>query len=131
MTQQRGNHLHVEEAAFDCPVVDIDLRRLQLGFSELFDRAAQAVQRLGLDVDDVVFDRVLVCRTTNVACLEVVADWVADKERLIAHIQSHLAQASTPTARGGDLATLRIVALKVIVRCETLPTRDFPSRHGD
>ncbi|MCH8243983.1 MAG: hypothetical protein IH897_15435, partial [Planctomycetes bacterium] len=41
---------------------DLSLDTLQREFGLLFDRAARALPKTGLDHDDVVFERRLVCR---------------------------------------------------------------------
>jgi hypothetical protein len=107
---------------FESTLAELDMRRLQVAFSDLFDRAAEAIQRLALDQDDIVLDRILVCRTPA-GLRETPAEWLADKDRLIAGLQAHL---GTPTETKRDSAPPSIAGLKVVVRSSPLPLREFP-----
>lgn len=118
--------LHTEEMAFHSSLADLDLRRLQLAFSDLFDRASEAIQRLGLDQDDIVLDRFLICRTPE-GPHDIPAEWISDKARLIQSVQAHLRSFAkgSPQAPVPPLAA-EILGLKVVVRAEPFPTREFP-----
>lgn len=134
-----------ESCAVCIPIPEIDLRELQARFGKLFDRAAEALFRQGLDHDDVVFDRILRCAHAG-GDVEIEAAWLADRDRLLAHIQqcisraedqNHLQAAGSmddtpgvPTdasrSQAGCAEVCTLVELRVVVRREPTSRRAFP-----
>ncbi len=90
---------------------DLPLETLQREFGRLFDRAARALQKTGLDHDDVLFERRLVCRRGDQEC-DVPADWLADRDRLVQSVRSSFHNANDLPSADGDV---RIEALRVDV----------------
>ncbi len=90
---------------------DLPLETLQREFGLLFDRAARALQKTGLDHDDVLFERRLVCRRGDQTC-DVPADWLADRDRLVQCVRSAFPDADNVPSADGDM---RIEALRVDV----------------
>ncbi len=90
---------------------DLPLETLRREFGLLFDRAARALQKTGLDHDDVVFERRLVCRRGD-QTRDVPADWLADRDRLVQCVLSAFADANKLPSADGDV---RIEALRVDV----------------
>ncbi len=95
---------------------DLSLETLRREFGLLFDRAALALQKTGLDHDDVVFERRLVCRRGDQTC-DVPADWLADRDRLIQCVRSAFPDASNLPPADTDV---RIEALRVDVVVDRL-----------
>ena len=98
----------------DCPFEGnaraLDARLLRDGFAPLFERAGEAVQRAGRDVDEVVFERFLRCRSSRGDAFDVAAEWLADPDRLLAAIGAGCGQA--------DVDDIRIESLHVVVTLE-------------
>ncbi len=92
----------------------LPLETLQREFGLLFDRAARALQKTGLDQDDVLFERRLVCRRGD-QTRDVPADWLADRDRLVQCVRSAFPDANDFPSAGGDV---RIEALRVDVTAD-------------
>ena len=90
---------------------DLPLETLRREFGLLFDRAARELQKTGLDHDDVVFERRLICRRGDQTC-DVPADWLADRDRLVQCVRSAFPDANNLPSADGDV---RIEALRVDV----------------
>ena len=90
---------------------DLPLDTLQREFGLLFDRAARALQKTGLDHDDVLFERRLVCRRGDQTC-DAPADWLADRVRLVQSVRSAFPGANDLPRADVDV---RIEALRVDV----------------
>ena len=75
--------MHEQSAAFDSPLIELDLNSLRLAFVPLFDRAAHVVQLAGLEQDDSIIDRYLVCRDERGTERIIPAQWLSHRERLI------------------------------------------------
>ena len=86
MSARSRQVVYNETLPMEIAAAALDRERLRRGFAELFDRAAQAVQLAGYEQDDSVFERYLVVRTADGAEVSIVAEWLADRERLIGHI---------------------------------------------
>ena len=98
----------------DCPF-EADARApdggmLRDGFAALFERAGEAVQRAGRDVDEVVFERFLRCRHPGGGSFDVAAEWLADPQRLMAAIRARCGE--------GGAGDIRIESLHVVVTLE-------------
>ena len=96
---------------------DLPLDTLQREFGLLFDRAARALQKTGLDQDDVLFERRLVCRHGERTC-DVHADWLADRDRLVQSVRDAFADANKLPSADSDV---RIEALRVDVIADHPP----------
>ena len=107
--------LLTETAAVRLPLDDLDMDALRGGFSGLFDRAARAIQLQGLEQDDVVFDRFLLCECARER-FEVAAEWLSDRDRLISSIRARASALPNRT-------DITIVELRVAVRQQSLPIR--------
>ena len=90
---------------------DLPLETLRREFGLLFDRAARALQKTGLDHDDVLFERRLVCRRGDQEC-DVPADWLADRDRLVQCVRSAFPDTTDLPSADGDV---QIEALRVDV----------------
>jgi len=98
-----------ENVAFS--LQDLPLETLQREFGLLFDRAARALQKTGLDHDDVLFERRLVCRRGD-QVRDVPAEWLADQDRLVQCVRSAFPDANDFPSADDDV---RIEALRVDV----------------
>jgi hypothetical protein len=107
-----------ESVPWEGGLVELDLRRFQLGFAALMERAAAAVQVLGYEQDDSVVERLLVCQAGAGQPVTVGADWLADRERLIGHVA---AQVGTSAGRAVASNEVAIVALRVVATLEQWP----------
>ena len=65
---------------------EIDLDAVRRKFSELFDRVARAVFRAGLDLDDVLVERQVVCRIDGHPPIRISADHLSDEDRFTQHV---------------------------------------------
>ncbi len=98
----------------DCPFEGdpgvLDMGTLRSGFAALFERAGQAVQRAGRDVDQVVFERFLRCRPSRGGSFDVAVEWLSDPDRLVADIRARCGAV--------DADDIRIESLLVVVTLE-------------
>ncbi|MDO8629755.1 MAG: hypothetical protein Q7R41_04620 [Phycisphaerales bacterium] len=101
----------------DVPLAGIDADSIRRVFSDLFDRAAQAVSRAGYDQDDAVVERFIVCRTADTFNHEIPADYLSDAGRLTEHVTS-----AVRAAGAGELdpAEIRIIGLQAVATLESL-----------
>lgn len=90
---------------------ELPLETLRREFGLLFDRAARALPKSGLDQDDVVFERRLICRRGDQTC-DVPADWLANRDRLVQSVRSAFPTANNSPCADSDV---RIEALRVDV----------------
>lgn len=85
--------LFEEKLRIDMSLDQLQLDAIRQDFSALFDRALLGVQKAGLDLDDVEFNRFLICRTTEKSEIRIPANSLSDAERMknsiIQNIQSH------------------------------------------
>jgi hypothetical protein len=93
----------------------VDLRSVRRRFSDLFDRAARAVHSMGLDLDDVVVDRLLTCATTWGGEWTVSAESLSDPQRFRDALVSSL---SRQCGKCVSAAEVRIRGLTARVRRE-------------
>lgn len=71
--------IHEETLPYSSEAGEFDLLNARRCFSTLFDRAAQAVFRLGYDLDDVTIDRFIVLRDAQGAESEMeFSAWLRD-----------------------------------------------------
>jgi hypothetical protein len=88
-----SRHALHRQVMFECSrTLDIscealEVARLQESFSELFDKASDAVTKLGLDLDDVIVERSLLCAQNSQPSFKVISPPLADYESLITTIQ--------------------------------------------
>jgi hypothetical protein len=109
MSARSRQVVYNETLPMEMAAAALDLERLRMGFAELFDRAAQAVQLAGYEQDDAVFERYLLVRTAEGAEVSIGAEWLADRERLIGHIAESLDR----SVRGVDLSGACIIGIRV------------------
>lgn len=102
---------------FDAPLTGIDLDPIRRVFSDLFDRAAQALSHAGYDQDDAVVERYLICRAADTLDHEIPADFFSDARRLTEHVTS-----AVRAAGAGEFgrAEIRIIGLKAVATLESL-----------
>jgi N-methylhydantoinase A/oxoprolinase/acetone carboxylase beta subunit len=105
--------LHEFSAEYTPDDGKIDLRRLQIAVHGLMEKGADAIQRDGHDLDDVIFDRFAVMRYAgDSTALTVPIEFLTDAGRLVAPFHAS-AQAqfgwSDPSRR------VEIIGLKVEV----------------
>ena len=101
-----------ENVAFSLHDLPLDTLRREFGL--LFDRAARELPKTGLDHDDVVFERRLVCRRGEQTC-DLPADGLADRDRLIQSVRSAFPDADNLPSADRDV---RIEALRVDVTAD-------------
>lgn len=82
----------------------IDLDVLRRGFSDLFDRAALAASQAGLDLDDTIVDRRLVCKSVADESFQVEAVSLTDAGRVLESVRA--------AARGKQRGPTEIVGLR-------------------
>lgn len=111
---RRGNIRRTKLFELDCPfdgdAKALDGGVLRDGFATLFERAGEAVQRSGRDVDDVVFERFLRCRRSGGDAFDVAVEWLSAPDRLVADIRAHAGEC--------DAEDIRIESLLVVVMLE-------------
>jgi len=111
---RRENIRRTKLLEFDCPFEGdrevLDMGTLRSGFAALFERAGQAVQRAGRDVDQVVFERFLRCRRSGGDSFDVAVEWLSDPDRLVADIRARCGAV--------DADDIRIESLLVVVTLE-------------
>lgn len=73
--------LYQKTAPFLSSLDRLDMPALRQAFAALMDDAALAVQRAGFDLDDVVIERSLICRTARDRQVTVEAAWLSDGAR--------------------------------------------------
>jgi len=82
-------HLVAEEQVpFSAELASIDLTELRTACSRLFDQTANAVFRLGLDLDEVVVERLLECRDAGGSTFRCPLVSLTDREALVGVIQA-------------------------------------------
>ena len=107
-----------ESAAWNCALADLDLPALRAGFAGLMERAAAAVQARGYEQDDSLVERLLVCRVAAGEVVTVDAAWLADAERLAAHVRARVGEL---VGRGVGGAEVSIAGLRVTATLEGWP----------
>ncbi|MEK7710690.1 MAG: hypothetical protein AAB341_02245 [Planctomycetota bacterium] len=118
--RETGTHRRIvfdDTVPIDVPLAGIELDAIRRVFSELFDRAAQAVSRAGYDQDDAVVERSFVCRAGDATELHIAVEWLSDADRLAAQVVRALIAAGVAEA---DARLARIVGLKAVAILETL-----------
>lgn len=88
----------------------LDLTELRRAYSALFDRAATEVFRRGLDLDDVVVERFVVCRRADGETTRTPLTSLADRSAVVRCL-----------AGGAGAATGSIVEIGAVVLRETPP----------
>lgn len=97
----------------------LDLEWLRRQFAEPFDGAAQAVQRAGLDQDDTVVERILVCDFGGQdPPVSVPAAWLSDRARLQQALLEHCRKSGRD---GAALEDITIIGLRVEAWHEEMP----------
>ncbi len=135
------------------PLSEIDLESLRRSFAPPFDRAAHAVQLAGFEQVDAVIERYLVCRVGDRPPVDIPADSLSDRSRMIEHIVSTLRSAgdvghghatdgggSTTRPPHADVQTdiqsdvqaddVTVIALRVVAIHESWPTSMSPLAKG-
>ncbi len=72
-----------ETKPFSATVETLDLHELGAAFSALFDQTAQRVFRQGLDLDDVIVERLLDCRRKDGATVRVPLPSLCDRAVIV------------------------------------------------
>lgn len=72
-----------ETLPFSATVETLDLHELRAAFSTLFDQAAQQVFLRGLDLDDVIVERLLDCRRSDGATVRVPLPSLSDRAAVV------------------------------------------------
>ena len=97
---------------------EIDLDAVRRKFSELFDRVARAVFRAGLDLDDVLVERQVVCRINGHPPIRVSADHLSDLDRFVQHV---LAAAKLEFDRDIPSGAVTLIELRITAIREQCP----------
>jgi len=82
---------------FTAALAEVELSTLRAGFAELLERAAGALPRSGLDLDDVEWRRWLVCQGPAREESRVEVEWLADRDKFLASLADILE--NTPDVR--------------------------------
>lgn len=90
-------------------MVEADLEEIRRVFSALFDRAARATVRAGLDLDDVIVERHVDCRIGG-QHVRIAADHLSNPERFVDYMLG-VANANC----GAGAADVLITALSIAV----------------
>ncbi len=106
-----------DTVTIDVPLTGIDVDAIRRVFSDLFDRAAQAVSRAGYDQDDAVVERFFICRAGDATELHIAAECLSDAGGLTTHIVGTLTAAGIAEVNACEA---RIVGLKAVAILETL-----------
>lgn len=101
---------------FSATLRDVDVQAVRAAFSRLFDQAAESVFRAGLDQDDAVVERFVVCRCAAGPDVRVPLPCLATAEALCGVVRAALGNPSTSTS---DIENVRITALEVDVIAES------------
>ena len=102
--------LYSETLPIDEVAAELDLAELRRRFAPMFDRAARAVQLAGYEQDDTVVARVLVCRAGEQGRVEVPAEFLADRARLLGVVtRAVTASVGRPVAA----SAVQLIGLKV------------------
>lgn len=83
MSQPVRSKLFEETVSVTWSLSEIDLDALRRGFAPPFDRAAHAVQLAGFEQDDAVIERYLRCRVGDRPPVDIPADSMSDRSRMI------------------------------------------------
>jgi hypothetical protein len=89
--------LHSETLPVDFAIDDLNIDLLRRQFSGLLDRAALAVNRAGLDLDDVIVERYLLCSNGRDPVIPVAAEPLGNRAGLLERIRDG---ALTPVGEG-------------------------------
>lgn len=105
--------LFVESSPVQFSLERLDLEAIKRGFSDLFDRAAERVFRLGLDLDDVTIERFMDCRIADGERHRVEDPSISDVVRLRNGIvaQIELVAGGSLSAGGVTIVTLGVEVL--------------------
>ena len=103
MSQPVRSKLFEETVSVTWPLSEIDLDALRRGFAPPFDRAAHAVQLAGFEQDDAVIERYLRCRVGDRPPVDVPADSLSDRSRMIENVVTTLRRVGH-VGGGGDVA---------------------------
>jgi hypothetical protein len=108
--------IHVERTEVNIELDHLDVRELCRRFSVLFDRASIAVQRMGLDLDEVILERYALLDLGQGAVIRVKAEPLSDGEKLIALFRAAVRVTSPMNGRVPSAQPkIRLVALIVEV----------------
>ncbi len=109
MSQPVRSKLFEETVSVTWPLSEIDLDALRRGFARPFDRAAHAVQLAGFEQDDAVIERYLRCRVGDRPPVDVPADSLSDRSRMIENIVTALRRVGHigDIEGGGDAGDIR------------------------
>ncbi|MCH7596424.1 MAG: hypothetical protein IID35_07680 [Planctomycetes bacterium] len=100
MSQPVRSKLFEETVSVTWPLSEIDLDALRRGFAPPFDRAAHAVQLAGFEQDDAVIERYLCCRVGDRPPVDVPADSMSDRSRMIEDVVTALRHVGHVGGRG-------------------------------
>ncbi len=111
-----------ESIQVDWSLEKLNLEVVRRTFSDLFDRAAVAVHRAGHDLDDVVVERRMICRTTDGFDRDVSVFFMSNVNQMVENTVTQLVNAGLSAT---EARCARILAMK----CEAvLETIDSPPR---
>lgn len=107
--------LHEFSAPFErADLGRLDMKALQFGYAQLGEKAAEAVMRNGLDLDDVIFEHWADVQGEAVAGPQPVRiEWLSDRQRCVDSIRRQC-----PSVQGPDQTA--IVGLRVRVLSDPL-----------
>ena len=94
MATQGSETLHIAERSLGVPLGELDIPHVRELFGDLFDDGAQATIGLGLDLDDVVFEKTVRC-TCDEAAWDVPVQ-STQRDHLLAAIFQSMPRACSP-----------------------------------
>lgn len=101
----------IETLPVGTPLDELDWNTVRKGYSTLFDRAAQAVFRTGLDLDDIIVNRFIVCENQAEGTKRLPLESLADQTLSLRQIRDAFQQSDQLV--DSAFCGITIVALQV------------------
>ena len=97
-----------ETIPFSATIETLDLHELRAAFSSLFDQTAQQVFLRGLDLDDVIVERLMICRRSDGATVRVPVPALSDREAVVRSLQQAggVGESSGPAAAPAEACAI-------------------------
>lgn len=113
MSESRGENRRTPAAVsarVNFALHQLDLVDLRRRFSDLFDEIARVITGDKLDLDDVIVDRLVVCRLPDGRTVTVPADSLADVARLKNSLIAAVGQSASATVSAEDICITELIA---------------------
>jgi len=106
-----------ETMPFSADTETLELNELRAAFSTLFDQTAQKVFLEGLDLDDVIVERLIDCRRGDGATVRVPLPSLSDRVAVVNAVQEAGADGARPRC-GGTSEVCAIVTRAILERSD-------------